>query len=579
MRNNLYFREVYQTLKKTRMKNFRKYLHVLVVIFAFVACSTFCKKQQTDYQINNPILPGFYPDPSVCRGLNGYYMVNSTFLYFPGIPVFYSKDMAHWKQIGHVLTRKEQLQIEGQNITTRGTYAPTIRYHEGKFYVTCTEVGGRGNYITVAEDPAGPWSGLYFLPEVQGIDPSLFFDDDGKAYIIYNSDPPGNKSLYDGHRTIRIYEVDIKSMKVVGENKILINGGVDITKKPVWIEGPHIYKIKDYYYLCAAEGGTSINHSQVIFRSENVLGPYLPWDQNPILTQRHLDPNRPNPITSTGHADLIQDLNGGWWAVFLACRPYEGNHYNLGRETFMAPVKWKDGWPLINPGFEEVQLSYPFSAALPAPVDYISLNGNFTKRYDFTSPKLDFDWIMIRSSADDWYKLNTEGEGQLIIEVRPFSLIHQGTPSFLGRRQQHLHGSASTALGFSPEREADKAGLVIFQNVGHFYYLCKSLERSKEAVQLYRGEGDGMVKLASVPLTGTRELKLKIESDLNVYRCFYAENSEEWKAIGGDLDARYLSTETAGGFTGCLYGIYALSDDNVKGLFATFHWFKYTGND
>lgn len=534
---------------------------------------------QASDTLRNPILPGFYPDPSVCKGPDGYYMVYSTFAYFPGIPVFYSPDLLHWKQIGHVLTRPEQLRVEGQPITNRGTFAPTIEYHKGTFYVACTEVGGRGNYIVTARDPAGPWSDLHVLPEVHGIDPSVFFDDDGCTYLVYNSEAPDNRPLYEGHRTIRIYEMDMEAMQVSGENKILVNGGVDITQEPVWIEGPHIYKVDGRYYLCTAEGGTEVNHRQVIFRSDSVTGPYTPWDQNPILTQRHLNPGRPDPITSTGHADLIQDLKGGWWAVFLACRPYEGNHFNLGREAFMAPVEWEDGWPRINPGKEEVQFSYPFPAGLPAPDDYMPLNRNFIRQDEFTAAELGFDWMMIRNSADNWYQLHPEGEGKLTMEVRPFSYLENGNPSFLGRRQQHLRGNASTSLSFSPEREEDKAGLVVFQNIGHFYYLCKSLENGQEAVQLYRGESNGMVKLASAPLTGTGEINLKIESDFDVYRYFYSEDEGAWKPIGGDLDARHLSTETAGGFTGCLYGMYALSAGDVEGLSATYHWFRYEGKD
>ena len=199
---------------------------ILGILLAIATTSCLKEKKHNTVQaeFTNPILPGFYPDPSICRGENGYYMVNSTFGYFPGIPIFFSDDMVHWQQIGHALTRPSQLQIEGQNSSSRGTYAPTIEYHKGTYFITCTEVGNRGNYIVTAKDPAGSWSELNLLPEIIGIDPSLFFDEDGKTYIIYNSDAPGNNPEYDGHRTIRINEIDIEAMKVVGEDKILVNG-------------------------------------------------------------------------------------------------------------------------------------------------------------------------------------------------------------------------------------------------------------------------------------------------------------------------------------------------------------------
>jgi len=195
----------------------------------------------------NPILAGFYPDPGITRVGEDYYLVLSTFAYFPGVPIFHSKDLVNWEQIGNVLDRPEQLDLDGLGVS-KGIFAPTIEHHEGVFYMVTTLVGNGGNFVVTATDPAGPWSNPVWLPEVNGIDPSLFFDDDGKAYIIYNSDAPDNKPLYDGHRTIRMFEFDYEALKTVGQNYILVNGGVDISKKPVWIEGPHIYKKDGLYY-------------------------------------------------------------------------------------------------------------------------------------------------------------------------------------------------------------------------------------------------------------------------------------------------------------------------------------------
>ena len=238
----------------------------------------------------NPILSGFYPDPSLARVGDDYYLIASTFAYFPGIPIFRSKDLVNWTQIGNVIHRPEQLRFDSFGMS-RGVFAPTIEHHAGTFYVlnTCVDCGG--NFLVTATNPAGPWSDPVWLPEVGGIDPSIFFDDDGKAYVINNDAPPGG-STYPGHRAIWIREFDVAAKKVKGPATKIINGGVDLAQKPIWIEGPHIYKIDGKYYLSCAEGGTAVDHRQVVFRADNVLGPYVPAPAptNPILTQRHLDP-------------------------------------------------------------------------------------------------------------------------------------------------------------------------------------------------------------------------------------------------------------------------------------------------
>lgn len=520
--------------------------------------------------INNPLLPGFYPDPSITRGEDGYYMVHSTFGYFPGIPIFYSPDLASWEQIGHVLHRPEQVQFEGLALGNQATYAPTIEYHEGTYYVACTEVYGRGNYLVTAQDPAGPWSDPIFFPEVSGIDPSLFFDEDGKVYMVYNSEAPNNTPLYEGHRTIRMFELDLEAGKVKGEEPlILVDGGVDISQQPVWIEGPHIYKVNGWYYLSAAEGGTSVNHRQVIFRSEAIQGPYEAWEHNPILTQMHLDPNRERPITSTGHADLIQDLAGDWWAVFLACRPYEDNHYNTGRETFMAPVMWTDGWPVINPGEEEVQYQYRFHAALPQSDSVPALNGHLQWHDSFQNAELDLRWVQIRAPQREWLHIDQEA-GVLQMELLPAENMLNSNPSFLGRRQQQLHDRMEAVLEFAPASADEKAGLAILQNEQRFYYLCRSLDGGLPVVQLYRSvpdsDGFAMELLAQDALKdeGLGKLHLQIEADRDRYRFSYRMNGEALRPLGQDLDARFLSTETAGGFVGCVYGLYGLVLNDAK---------------
>ncbi|UCE08173.1 MAG: glycoside hydrolase family 43 protein, partial [bacterium] len=459
----------------------------LSLVVFFLSCSPDISSEWISKGFNNPILAGFYPDPSICKVNQDYYLVNSTFSYFPGIPIFQSRDLVNWKLIGYVLDRPEQLDLDGLGVS-RGIFAPAIRYNKGIFYVTCTLVDKGGNFVVTSKNPEGPWSNPVWIPQIDGIDPSMFFDENGKACIIYNSVAPDDKPLYDGHRTIRMYEFDAVNLKVIGEEKLLINGGTDINKKPVWIEGPHIFRKDGYYYLFAAEGGTAEDHSEVVFRSTKVDGPYIPYENNPILTQRHLDPTRDFPITCTGHADFAQTENGEWWAVFLGCRPYpplEKNYYNTGRETFLAPVKWKDGWPVIDPDHEEVQYHYSIPIKPSQESSAIPYSGNFKYRDDFDATGLNLNWIFLRTPREKWYDLNRR-TGFLSMQLRPETCAGNMNPSFLGHRQQHAQCSASISLNFVPEFENEKVGLLVFQNETHFYFLCKSLEEDELVVQLYK---------------------------------------------------------------------------------------------
>ncbi|HTN37946.1 MAG TPA: glycoside hydrolase family 43 protein, partial [Arachidicoccus sp.] len=235
---------------------------IFSIIFVYLLIFGAAQGQLT---YNNPLLGGFYPDPSICRVGEDYYLVNSSFEYFPGLPIMHSKDLVNWEQIGNAMNRNAQFSLAGGRVS-RGLFAPTIRFHDGVFYIICTNVTKGGNFIITSTDPKGPWSDPIYLPEVNGIDPSLFFDDNGKAYITYNSIPPDDQPLYNGHRTIRLIEYDFRQKKTTGKNRIIVNGGSDISRHPVWIEGPHLYKIKGLYYLMCAEGGTAEDHSEVIFR-------------------------------------------------------------------------------------------------------------------------------------------------------------------------------------------------------------------------------------------------------------------------------------------------------------------------
>ncbi len=555
----------------------------LAIIF-FVSILLGCKGKQEETSVakqelnyySNPILQGFYPDPSICKVEGKFYMVNSTFAYFPGIPIFESSDLVNWKQIGNVLNRPEQLNLDGLDVS-RGVFAPGIRYHNGTFYLTCTIVDGKGNFIVTATNPSGPWSNPIWTPEIIGIDPSPFFDDNGKSYIIYNSESPDNKPEYDGHRTIKIVEFDTKTLKVISEPEIIINKGSKPEDKTIWIEGPHIYKVNGYYYLMAAEGGTAEGHSEVVFRSKNIKGPYVSYVNNPILTQRHLDQNRENPITSVGHADIIKDNNGDWYGVFLGCRPYDNeNHYNTGRETFMVPVKWENNWPVFDLGGDIVKSKYPTPNNVVKQEKSFKHSGNYTFKEEFDNADLGFEWLFLRTSREKWYAIS---DGSLQINTRSESVSNPVNPSFIGYRQQHVNGSVSSEMAFETNLENEKAGIIAFQNNAYFYYLCKSVVKGKPVIQLFQSSENSMKLLIEKPLQSTALIKLKIEAKGATYNFLYAEENEEFKILQQNVDARFLSTKKAGGFVGAIYGMYTTSLGMETENIARYNWFKIENLD
>ncbi len=555
---------------------------ILPFIGLLVTCVLDHTSGQNNHSFTNPILAGFYPDPSICRVGSDYYLVTSSFSYFPGIPIFHSKDLANWKQIGHIMDRPEQLDLDGLGVS-RGIFAPAIRYNNGVYYVTCTLVDKGGNFVVTSKRAEGPWSNPVWIPQINGIDPSMFFDDNGKAYIIYNSVAPDDKPRYEGHRTLRMYQFDVANLKVMGDEILLVNGGVDLAKKPIWIEAPHIFQKDGFYYLIAAEGGTADRHSEVVFRSKNAAGPYAPYERNPILTQRHLDPKRKYAITSTGHADFVETESGDWWAVFLGCRPYppyEENYYNTGRETFLAPVKWQNGWPVINSDHEVVQYHYPLPLKPAQASGAVPHSENFQFRDEFDAEALNYNWVFLRTPRAKWYDLQTR-KGILTMQLRPEVCSGNLNPSFLGHRQQHSQGSASVAIDFSPKAENEKAGLLIFQNEKHFYFLCKSLDRNVATIQLYKSGDQHMEQLAAQALTNEqreRTLHLRIAARGDTYSFSFAVDPTQWLLLRENVDGRFLSTRVAGGFVGCVYALYATSLGEPSENNAHFDWFEYSGN-
>ena len=502
--------------------------------------------------VYNPILPGWYSDPSFCtNGEGDYFLVTSTFSYFPGVPLFHSRDLVNWKQVGHVLDRPSQLTGLGRQHTSGGIYAPDIKYNPKNrtYYMITTNVGA-GNFLVKTQDPFGPWSEPILLPQVQGIDPSLFFDDDGRAYIVNNDEAPGGKPEYDGHRTIRIVEYDVQDDCTIGERRIIVDKGVDPAAKPVWIEGPHLYKIDGKYFLMCAEGGTSDQHSEVVFRADTPMGEYKPWHRNPILTQRHLAADRPEPVTCTGHADLLQTPEGEWWGVFLGCRPVKGGFENLGRETFLLPVRWsEDGFPFFLEGDETV----PVIVRRPGTrVEGTPTFGNFVVEDSFTGDRLDKAWMTLRGPADGLYALKG---GALELTCSPLRATRFETPALILRRLQHHAFTASTRMRFVPEG-TEAAGLLLYKDERHQYFLKVCLVDEKPSICLERsGETLSCKRLPDTFST----VDLAIVSDDGLtFRFGYAVDGREMRTLVAGVDASYLSTAVAGGFTGTTVGPYAV---------------------
>lgn len=549
---------------------------ILLAVFSF--CALLGKSQY----YNNPILSGFYPDPSICKANGEYYIVNSTFAYYPGLPIFHSKDLVNWELGGYALNTPAGLPLDGASVS-EGLFAPTIRYDNGKFYVICTNVSGDGNFIVTADKIEGPWSPVNKLPEVNGIDPSLFFDGDS-TYIVYNSIPPDNKTLWSGHRTIRLVSYDKKTGKVTSPNEIIVNGGTDTAIHPVWIEGPHLLKRGDWYYLICAQGGTGYNHTEVVFRSKSVHGPFIPFEHNPILTQKDLPRSRPNPITTTGHADFVEDNKGNWWATFLGCRPYEDDYYNEGRETFMAPVKWVNDWPIIDLGGKEVKYSYPIDAKRDPKMQV--WNGNYTFLDQFDSKELNNRYAFLRTPSSQWYSLS-EKKGYLALDLRPENCQGRHNPSFIGFRQAHLKGHAEIEFDFTAKAENEQAGFVLFQNESHYYAFVKSIKNGKPVLQLWKGDGSKPARPDGTPTliaektlsSKTSHITLNIEAKDSLYNFSYKETLKPWQSFAQNINGKWLSTYEAGGFVGCMYAMYASSNGQPSTNKAYFNSFRAVNND
>jgi len=497
----------------------------------------------------NPVIPGFYPDPSVCRVGNDYFLATSSFEYFPGVPIFTSRDLVHWRQIGHCLTRESQLSLDGVS-SSGGIYAPTLRYHDGWFYMVTTNMQGGGHFYVRAQAPTGPWSDPVWI-ERPWFDPDLFWDNDGSVYFSWMSMGHG----------ISQQRIDLDTGALVGPERTIWPGFED-----PYCEAPHVYKIGNFYYLIVAEGGTHRSHMIACARSESATGPYIGCPHNPLLTHRCAIGN---PIEHTGHGDLVQAPDGAWWILFLAVRPHEGR-FHLGRETFLAPVsRTDDGWPVINDGkLVNLEMDGPGVRAQPWPAP--------ATRDTFDSQALGLPWSFRRNPAPGSWSL-TERSGLLRLWGQTGNLSDSGRIAFLGQRQRHFACQVRTALAFQPEAEHQEAGLCVIMNEGHHYEIALTMRQGHRCLIVRRRIGDLKAQVA-LANWDQPEVVLAIDADAERYTFSYGPAVDALQPLATG-QVQYLTQQVAGGFTGVFLGVYATGNGEPCPWPADYDWFEYRGLD
>ena len=504
----------------------------------------------------NPVIEGFYPDPSVCRVKDDYYLVTSSFEYFPGVPIFHSKDLVNWNQIGYCLTTDEQLDIYNAK-NSYGIYAPTIRYSNGIFYMITTNVTNGTNFYVTSESPEGPWSSPIIVNGWQGIDPSLFFDDNGKVYIMGNS----YKNKYE-ELGCYMAEIDIETGNLKSERKLVCKGSGG--KAP---EAPHLYKKDGLYYLILAEGGTEYGHMVTVFRSNNPCGPFEGYKGNPILSHR----SRKSEIQAVGHMDMIEDHKGNWWGVCLGIRP-KGSHayfHHLGRETFLVPIKWnEDKWLTVGDNgllHEEMECSL-MEKCQDRPKNFIE---------KFSEKQLDMQWNYLRNPIRENYSLEKR-KNWICLKGNKENLTSGGRVTFIGKRQCHFKGYVNVSMEFLPKNDGEEAGVTVYMSDEYHYDLAIIRRDSKKYLLLRKKIGSIECEEISF-IYNYSNIKLGINASDKEYEFFCELPDGERKSVGKG-ECKFLASEFSGTFTGVYYGIYATGNGKDSTTDAYFKDFKYIVN-
>jgi len=476
----------------------------------------------------NPIIPGFYPDPSICRHGEDYYIVHSSFEFFPGVPLWHSRDLVNWEQEGYLLTRESQLPLRNCRISG-GIYAPTLRCHNGKFYLITTNTHIGGNFIVTAEDIHGPWSDPVWIDH-DGIDPSLFWDEDGRCYYT-------GTWIHEDRQGIGQFEIDPETGTKLSDTKIIWHGTGG--RCP---EGPHMYKRDGWYYLLIAEGGTEYGHMVTIARSKHIWGPFESCPRNPILT--HRDDIR-SPFQALGHTDMVCDEDGNWWMVFHAIRPTNAQLHHIGRETMLSPFVWdEDGWPVVNGGAS-------VTAAMTGPGTGIQARpGKW--RDDLSTDTFHARRSWLRNPEMENYVLTEQG---LMLRGSDTTLSDIETSTFLGVRQRQFAMTYETQMRLSGEKGC--AGMTIFHTAEHHYDLCAQRRKGEVALWLRKRVADMQTETAPVLVGDTDSVLLRIQADRDLYT-FYAGTDGDGMMRIGTGRTQLLSTEAMPcTFTGCFAGLFA----------------------
>lgn len=476
---------------------------------------------------NNPVIKGFYPDPSVCKVDDTYYLICSSFQFFPGVPIFESKDLLNWRQIGHCLTRKSQVQLETVT-SSGGVFAPTLRHHNGHFYMTTTNDTTRQNFYVWTDDIYGEWSEPIYVDQ-GGIDPDLYFENNKTYFMSNGSDDLGVPGIVQ-------CEIEIETGKKLTPSRTIWQG-----TGGRYLESPHMYKINGMYYLLAAEGGTEYGHMETYARGASVSGPFEAYPHNPVLTNRNLGGYQ---LQGVGHGDLVQDNQGNWWLFHLGFRQTGQwlTYHHLGREVFLTPVTFdEDGW--FTAGHNGTTLLAFETDRIPESVVQVE-----KKSYTFENTEWDKDWCYLRHPLEHNYLLE---QNKLTLQGTEISLDQPGTPTFIGIRQKDFDAIISCDVSLTQ----GEAGITLYMDEHHHYDLAVLKGENGYKVIERLNIGDIKSVENEIDLGDHNQATLVIRANSERYNFFLKKDGNEIHL--GSAQSRYLSSEVAGGFTGVVIGLYA----------------------
>tara|TARA_Y200000002_G_scaffold174836_1_gene144225 strand:+ start:196 stop:1902 length:1707 start_codon:yes stop_codon:yes gene_type:complete len=555
----------------TLKKNLSKFTQFLIILFSISSLGQELFK--------NPIISGGYPDPSICKVGETFYLVNSSFEYFPGLPIHKSNDLINWELIGYGLNRESQVSSVVNLIDVQsngGIHAPTIRYNNGVFYIISTNVyydvkknkADMVNFVVTASNPAGPWSDPIHIEGAPGIDPDLFFDDDGRVWYVGNH-MPENPS-FDGEGEIWLQELDLNQFSLVGEKHLLWRGACG----GVWAEGPHMYKKDGKYYLIIAEGGTSFNHAVMVALSENIEGPYISNPRNPILTSRHLSYD--NWVNSTGHGDIVELDDGRYYMVLLGIRNEINRSSNMGRETFIVPLTWerepfdwkenKNLWPVVSP------LSGKVEKENEVIYDNSIQSHFYNFRDDFSVKTLDLKWNFRRVPLENVYSLEKR-EGFLRLYSNQNIIKERDRAALMGFKQNQTHFEYFTNMTFNPENNKSEAGISIFQKDDNYLNFTVFKKDESFFIKMYAYKKGQLISKNEKLLENYKgKIKLKILFDEDKYKLFYSTRGFRYRLFD-ELKNDVLLSQ---GYTGAHLGLYVTSNGEDSNDYADFDYVDYS---